>query len=134
MTVFRYCKTEKEIKKIIVSIIKLNYRDPNFNVSRLSSILRTSNSHLREIIKDHYNISPHKLIENIRLEHAVNYLSINIDIFHVSKYIGYSNSRTFRVAFKSRLGIAPSLMKKEFFENEMKQDIVDKYLKTIWKV
>jgi AraC-like DNA-binding protein len=98
----------KEISDIIKGIIQVNFRDPNFCVGKLSTVLKICESHLRDIISKNLKMSPQHLIETIRLEKALEHLSRGRSISEAMHCCGYSELRSFRNAFKKRLQISPS--------------------------
>jgi AraC-like DNA-binding protein len=106
-----------EFFNVLESMIRLHYRDENFNVDELSRMCRICKSHLREQIRHHYGFPPHFLIENIRLECALYLLSLDIKIEDLAGAVGFSTVQTFRRAFKRRLNISPSEFKKLAGEN-----------------
>ena len=103
---------DREFFNILESIIRLNYRDENFNVDELSHLCRICKSHLREQIRHHYGFPPHFLIENIRLECALYLLVLEIRIEDLALAVGFGTAQTFRRAFKRRLHLSPTEFKK----------------------
>jgi len=108
----------EEFFKILEGEIRLNYRDPNFNVDELSRISRISLSHLREQIRLHYGFPTHFLIENIRLENSFYLLMLDFDICDISVDVGFANSQSFRRTFKRRLNLSPTEFKRVLSMNE----------------
>lgn len=131
----KFLPADIEFFKILEGIIRMNYRDQNFNVDELSRISRISRSHLREQVRLHYGFPPHFLIENIRLENSFYLLMLNFDICDICKEVGFSNSQSYRRTFKRRLNLCPTefkeLLKKDernkltklsFFKNHLWND------------
>ncbi len=104
--------------KILESVIRMNYRDENFNVDELSRISRVSRSHLREQVRLHYGFPPHFLIENIRLENSFYLLVQDFDICDISIDVGFANSQSYRRTFKRRLNVSPTEFKELLNKNE----------------
>jgi AraC-like DNA-binding protein len=104
--------SEQEFFKILEGVIRLNYRDPNFNVDELSRISRISLSHLREQVRLFYGFPPHFLIENVRLENSFYLLMLDFDICDVSVDVGFANSQSYRRTFKRRLNVSPTEFKR----------------------
>jgi len=116
----------------IEAAIRLKYRDRNFCVEMLAQELVISKSHLREFVCINYLMSPQKLIETIRLEHAIELLARDEKIYIVASKAGYCNIRSFRRAFLSRLGIIPSKYRLILQQNENKDDIMNISIKNLW--
>jgi AraC family transcriptional regulator len=93
-------------KNDIDGIIQANYAKQSFNVEKLAETLGVSGAYLREFICFEYGICPHKLIENVRLEKSISYL-YKEKVYIVARKIGYSNTRSFRRAFKKKFGMCP---------------------------
>ncbi len=108
----RLLESDIEFFRILDAVIRMNYRDQNFNVDELSRISRISLSHLRELVRLHYGFSPHFLIENIRLENSFYLLTLDFDISDISIEVGYANSQSYRRTFKRRLNLSPTEFKK----------------------
>ncbi len=104
--------------KILEAVIRMNYRDINFNVDELSRISRISLSHLREQVRLHYGFPPHFLIENIRLENSFYLLMLDFDICDISIDVGFANCKSYRRTFKRRLNVSPTEFKKLLNTNE----------------
>lgn len=76
----------------------------------LANRLGVSNSYLREVVRMNCGTSLGALIETVRLVHA---LDLIVDgrgqaLYDISRAVGYLSARTFREAFKRRLGMSPS--------------------------
>lgn len=121
-------------RDFILSTIKLHCFDPNFNVFMLSDNLRYNRSSLGELSIRLFGLSAHKVIENIRLQKALEYFMYNNPVVQVSSHIGYANSRTFRIAFKKRLNMTPSTFIKMISNKpaERKINIVEMCVKLLW--
>jgi AraC-like DNA-binding protein len=92
----------------IESHIRNRYADKSFDVCCLAHDLELSESYLREIINLNYECSPHHLIETIRLENAILLFGGGrLNIYAICSKAGYANLKTFRTAFKKRLGMTP---------------------------
>jgi two-component system response regulator YesN len=123
----------KEISDIIKGIIQVNFRDPNFCVGKLSTDLKTCESHLRDIFSKHFRMSPQHLIETIRLEKALEHLSSGRSISEAMHGCGYSELRSFRNAFKKRLQMSPSEFRElTKIDCEQKAKILNHCLYQLW--
>jgi AraC-like DNA-binding protein len=128
----QFIESDEEFFDILEGVIRLNYRDTNFNVDDLARISRISLSHLREQVRRHYGFPPHYLIENVRLENALYLLMLDFDICDICIDVGFANSQSFRRTFKRRFNICPTefkqvlgiteenkLLKLNFFKNHL---------------
>jgi len=97
---------------IIDKILEECFSDPNFCVERMSNKLGISVSYLRELIINHFEIRPQKLIENYRLTKSLELLENDLNEYDIIKQIGYSSTRTFRRAFKNRFKLLPTQYKR----------------------
>ena len=123
-----------EIREIIEGIIRLNYCNNNFTVSRLALILRICESHLRDITNDYFEMSPSKLIESVKIEKALKSLASGKNVSTSARVNGFSNSRSFRNAFKRRLFITPSEYRGLIASGDKKNNkIVKRYINLLWK-
>jgi transcriptional regulator GlxA family with amidase domain len=86
----------------------------DFTVDVLSQLLDVRSTQLREIIHFEFHMSPHRLIETIRLAQAINLIRQSLksntpkDFYEISEKIGYRGTKTFRAAFERRIGLTPS--------------------------
>jgi len=104
----KHIQSNIEFFKMLEGVIRMNYRDQNFNVDELSRTFRISLSHLRERVRMHYGFPPHFLIENIRLENSFYLLILDIDICDICIDVGFANSQSYRRTFKRRLNLSPT--------------------------
>lgn len=118
------------MKKLIEEEIRKYYRDTNFNVQQLANKLNISQSYLREIVHEKYKMSPHRLIEAIRLDESLPLLFTDMKIYNISIEVGYSHNQAYRRAFKNRYGISPLNFREMFKEKAYKEirKIIDKNL------
>lgn len=120
------------MKKIIEEEIKKCYTNTNFTVLTLANNLNLSQSYLRDVVHQLFMMSPKKLIETIRLNESVSLLRSNMSIYSISQKVGYSNSRSYRFAFKNRFGISP-LRFKENAKEKSDTEIRILINKQLWK-
>ncbi|MFH1940753.1 MAG: helix-turn-helix transcriptional regulator [bacterium] len=119
--------------KAIENHIRQRFDDRSFDVNRLADELKVSESYLREIVNLSYNCSPHHLIETIRLEKAIRLLqNKNIHVYSVCSNVGYANLKTFRTAFKKRIGIAPCEFKNILYESKNMSVEIEYKIHCLW--
>lgn len=97
---------------LIEKLLEKHHIDSNFCVEMMANKLGISVSYLRDVLEKNYEISPHQLIENYRLWKSLKLLERDLKEYQIINRIGYSNTRTFRRAFKKRFGILPSIYRK----------------------
>jgi len=120
-------------KKLVEKIIRENISDPNFCVKKLISILNVSRSYLYDFVNENYGVGLQRLIETYRLDKAIDLISDGVKFRGVCRECGYLRMRTFRGAFKKRLGISPSEFKRKLDDEcESKFEVVQRYKKILW--
>jgi len=120
-------------KRNLEKVIRENISNQNFGVIEVASYFNVSVSYLYDFIAENYGITLHKLIETFRLEKAIKLISEGVNFKNVCKECGYYRIRTFRGAFKRRLGISPLEFKRKLDENfGVKEKLVQDYLKILW--
>jgi len=100
------------LKAKIIELVEQNYTDPNFDVNKLCELLGICRNYLYTRIQFDFLCSPHYYIETLRIEKAKSLLLNGFKIIEVCKKTGYSNRKTFYLAFKKRTKMTP----KEFVE------------------
>lgn len=123
----------KNIKEI-TNIIDQKYSDPSFNINILLEETRHCYSTLYEMFIFNLDLSPHKYLENKRLEMAVKLIfNNNQSLFRICRDTGYSNEKTFRTAFKKRFKKTPNELKKELKNPYLDKALMHNYQKIIWE-
>lgn len=80
---------------------------------------------------ERFEKSPQWLIETVRIGEALKELSKQDGrLYEVCKRVGYMNHKTFRRAFKKRLGITPSEFR-EMVSKDKDGTILKEYLKVV---
>ncbi|MGB9774350.1 MAG: helix-turn-helix domain-containing protein [Bacteroidota bacterium] len=105
---------------LLVAEIEQRIADAQLCVKTLTRRLGISNSYLREVVRMNCGISLGMLIETVRLAHAVDLMmdAKGQTLYEISKTVGYLSARTFREAFKRRLGMSPSECMRLLHEND----------------
>ena len=79
-----------------------------FSVTELADILEVSESHLRSLFKECYNLSPKKYQINKRMMLAESMLKTKyFSIKQISLKCGYDDEKYFSTAFKKHFGVSP---------------------------
>jgi AraC-like DNA-binding protein len=120
----------QDIKNIIIK----NMNNYNFSVAMLAEILDISPSHLRDIINQHFFMSPSRLIESLRLEKAVCLLQEGASLDSVRRKTGYIYARTLRRVFKKRLHKTPQECQEILLKTKAKLSALKTFQKEIWNV
>lgn len=112
----------------IEAIIRKRFRDYQFSVDELAGQVGISGSRLREIVHAEYGVSPHDLIEVLRLKESIKILASENSptLFEVCKKVGYLNYKTFKKAFKNRVGMCPSECVSSFRDGADASELSDK--------
>jgi len=105
----------------IQEYLEKNYMDPNLSLSFIAEHFHFSDSYFSQFYKDSFGESFSAALENIRLKHAKQLILENrISIEQIAQLVGYTNSTTFRRAFKRNTGYSPSSYK-ENADSEKKE-------------
>lgn len=94
----------------IMEIIQSRCAEYQFTVEVLAAEAGISPTYLRELVQISYQMSPHELIETVRLREAIKLMSENncTNLFKILRKVGYLHVKTFREAFEKRIGMTPS--------------------------
>lgn len=118
----------------VLRIILENYSDPQFNVSALAEKTGRSASYLCEKSYSRYGMNIHQVIETVRLEQAIKLLATDDNkIDYIRIRVGYMYAKSFRRAFKKRLGLPPCECKERVLNAETKEHEVEYILEHLWK-
>jgi len=94
----------------IQSEIHNNYQNIDFNVNALSDAVHMTRSTLYRNSKKLFRKSPHIMLEEYRLNKAIEYLhNRNLRIKEIAHSIGFSDDRYFSLKFKKKFGVSPTL-------------------------
>ncbi len=99
--------TQAIIKNVVI-VIEQHFNDHTFTVEKLMTIMGYSRGYAWESIKNSLGASPLHLIETRRLIESLRYIAEGMCACEIHLQIGYSSSKSFRRAFKRRLGICPT--------------------------
>lgn len=108
----KYAKQNKLVSETIAYILS-NYCNSEFSIKSAAIKLGISETHLRRIFKQNFNISPIKYVNDLKLEKAKNMLCFsNYSISEIAFSVGFEDQYYFSRFFKQQLGISPSAYKK----------------------
>ena len=101
-------KTADDVK----AYIEVNYADSNMSLNVLAFEFGITPNYLSGIFKKRFNMNFSQYLESVRLEKAYKYLQEGkLSIDEIAQKIGYTNSDSFRRAFKRTRGVSPSQVK-----------------------
>ena len=105
---------DKEFLDKVISVIKSNMSEGDFDVVQLADALAVSKSSLYRKMKIATGLSPIEFIRNIRLKHGSQLLKDrSISVAEVAYECGFSNPKYFATCFKEEFGVTP----KEYQKN-----------------
>ena len=105
---------DKEFLDKVISVIKSNMSEGDFDVVQLADALAVSKSSLYRKMKIATGLSPIEFIRNIRLKHGSQLLKDrSISVAEVAYECGFSNPKYFATCFKEEFGVSP----KEYQKN-----------------
>lgn len=91
----------------IIHYINQNYQN-QLSLSLLSKKFYFSESYIARLFKKQLNTTVSNYINNIRLEHATNYLkNTNLSIANIAKLCGYNDNTYFSRKYKNKYGESP---------------------------
>jgi YesN/AraC family two-component response regulator len=92
----------------IKEIIEMNYKEPNLSLQGIAAMLHMTPAYVGRIFKQSEDVSVSAYLNDIRLQHAQNYLETkNISIKQIMELVGYVNESTFFKLFKKAFGVTP---------------------------
>ncbi len=90
--------------------------DITLTEKQICEILDISETTLRQLYKDTFNMTPRKYIFQVKMKKAKTLLQAGkLSISEISYALGYLNSSKFSSAFKRKYGITPSEYRKNLF-------------------
>ena len=99
---------DKDFLDKVVSVIKSNMAEGDFDVVQLADALAVSKSTLYRKMKIATGLSPIEFIRNIRLKHGSQLLkNKSMSIAEVAYECGFSNPKYFATCFKEDFGVTP---------------------------
>jgi AraC family transcriptional activator of pobA len=107
--------------------------DPNFNVSQMAKRLNCSTRNIHKIIRRDVGIMPKTLIENLRLEKALEMLPKDkFELKFMAQNCGYACCKTFCGAFQRRLGMTPTEYTRRIAHKD-RNSFINKYKALLWQ-
>ena len=102
----------------IIKIIKKNMSDSELSIEMIAQEYGVSRTYLNRKIKALTGETSNQFLRNIRLKYAAKLiLQKKLNINEVAREIGYNDINTFRIRFKEKFGVAPTLYKNVNDEN-----------------
>jgi len=95
------------LKERIIEIVERNYTNPQFDINSLASEMGFSRIYINTKFNFIMGCSPHEYLEKARINKAKDLLLEENKIIDVCKSSGYSNKKTFYLAFKRQTGNTP---------------------------
>ena len=100
--------------------INASYTD-DIQIPALAAMENLSNSRYHVLFKETVGVSPRAYITMLRMRHACELLSnTNLTVKQIGALVGYEDSHFFCKIFKSKIGVSPSLYRKNGQEEEVK--------------
>ena len=103
-------KTESDdTPRKIMAYINEHYGDSSLSVTSASEAYSMASSSLSTYFKKHLDVTFSKYLEGLRIEKACELIrNSDLNIEAIAAEVGYTNSRSFRRAFKKVMGMPPS--------------------------
>ncbi|MCE7002282.1 AraC family transcriptional regulator [Kibdelosporangium philippinense] len=99
---------DMRIRKAI-SFIKGNYHLP-LTVNDIAAVATLTHFHFLRLFKDATGETPHRYLNNVRLDHARRYLERgDLSMADIAKLCGFTSASRFATVFRRELGMSPSV-------------------------
>ena len=103
--------SDKELCLRIMDYIRENYADPKLNISQTALQFRMSPTALSTMFKSEMGKSLLKAINEVRAEHATEYLRQGFSVSETAEKVGITESSSFIRLYRKEMGITPGQMK-----------------------
>ncbi len=101
-------KSDQEFVDSLVRVVKQNYANANFDVSRMAAEMKISERQLQRKVKVLTGQSPVQYLRQFRLEKSLQYLREGIPVGKAAKAVGFSSHTYFTSCFRAQYGTTPS--------------------------
>ncbi len=99
----------QELNRQVVEHIQMHFRDPDLCLTSIASVFGMTESYLSVLIKHTLNQNYSTYLNNLRIQYANGLLAEKkYGIEQISEMSGYTNSVSFRRAYKRTVGYSPS--------------------------
>lgn len=96
----------------IIDYIHENYTSENLSVEKLAAMSNISCTYLRKLFHKHFNVSPQKYINNLKVKYAIELLQSGYySVCEVSDICNFQNVHYFSAFIKKETGVSPSKIK-----------------------
>ena len=103
--------TDKELCQRVLAYVKQNYNSPDLNISQTALAFHVAPSVLSATYKRETGKSLLRVINEIRIEHAVEYLQQGYSVAVTAEKVGITESSSFIRLFKKHMGMTPGQMR-----------------------
>lgn len=103
--------SDKELCLRIMDYIRENYADPKLNISQTALQFRMSPTALSSMFKSEMGKSLLKAINEVRAEHATEFLRQGFSVSETAEKVGITESSSFIRLYRKEMGITPGQMK-----------------------
>ena len=103
--------TDKELCQRVLAYVKQNYSSPDLNISQTALAFHVAPSVLSATYKRETGKSLLRVINEIRIEHAVEYLQQGYSVAVTAEKVGITESSSFIRLFKKHMGMTPGQMR-----------------------
>jgi YesN/AraC family two-component response regulator len=97
-----------QVKERISAFLQQNYMKSTLTLYDLAVAMNIPERAMYDLVKEHFNITFAKMLENIRIQKACELMRIgSLSIKNVAQSVGYTNDNTFRATFKRVMNMTP---------------------------
>ena len=103
--------TDKDLCYRVLAYVRENYQNKDLNISQTAQHFHMSPSSLSSIYKKETGKSLLKVINEVRIENAVEFLTKGYSVVETAEKVGISESSSFIRLFKKHMGVTPGQIK-----------------------
>lgn len=103
--------SDKELCQRVLAYVKENYSSPDLNISQAALVFRVAPSVLSATYKRETGKSLLRVINEVRIEHAMEFLQQGYSVAATAEKVGVTESSSFIRLFKKHMGMTPGQMR-----------------------
>jgi AraC-like DNA-binding protein len=104
---------DREFVDNLIHVVKLNYANPNFDVSSMAAEMKVSDRQLQRRLKALTDRTPIQYLRRFRLEKSLSHLRDGVPVGKAAKTVGFSSHAYFTCCFRVEFGITPGRLQGE---------------------
>jgi transcriptional regulator GlxA family with amidase domain len=107
--------TDVSFIRLAISVVEKHFSNYKFNIQTLALELKISRRQLFRKFQTFAGCTPNVFIRNLRLKHAAGLLqNSRMTILEVTYAVGFCDPKYFRIVFREKYGMLPSIYAKQY--------------------